>query len=214
MCVPDLALICEVMLMAEGFQKSRELARKFVGLYRLCEGMLSKARHYDWKLRAIKTTLSVAGAMRRASPPGTSEEKVLLRALRDFNVGKLAGGDAPVFAGLLEDLFPGLPATEKPWDLGQMKWAQVPDAWREALEKLEPGQTSGILHGAKGRAWIIKLVDRRVDESVTFESIKGAVVEAMRGSRLEKIREDGERALREAAKIELVKPDAKPAGEE
>jgi len=111
MCVPDLALICEVMLMAEGFQRSRELARKFVGLYRLCEGMLSKARHYDWKLRAIKTTLSVAGAMRRASPPGVSEENVLLRALRDFNVGKLTGGDAPVFAGLLEDLFPGLPAT-------------------------------------------------------------------------------------------------------
>ena len=111
MCVPDLALICEVMLMAEGFQRSRELARKFVGLYRLCEGMLPKARHYDWKLRAIKTTLSVAGAARRASPPGVSEEKVLLRALRDFNVGKLAGGDAPVFAGLLEDLFPGLPAT-------------------------------------------------------------------------------------------------------
>jgi dynein heavy chain, axonemal len=111
MCVPDLALICEVMLMAEGFQKSRELARKFVGLYRLCEGMLSKARHYDWKLRAIKTTLSVAGAMKRSSPPGVSEEKVLLRALRDLNVGKLAGGDAPVFAGLLEDLFPGLPAT-------------------------------------------------------------------------------------------------------
>ena len=111
MCVPDLALICEVMLMAEGFQRSRELARKFVGLYRLCEGMLSKARHYDWKLRAIKTTLSVAGAMKRSSPPGASEEKVLLRALRDFNVGKLTGGDAPVFAGLLEDLFPGLPAT-------------------------------------------------------------------------------------------------------
>lgn len=111
MCVPDLALICEVMLMAEGFQKSRELARKFVGLYRLCEGMLSKARHYDWKLRAIKTTLSVAGAMKRASPPGVPEERVLLRALRDFNIGKLAGGDAPIFAGLLEDLFPRLPAT-------------------------------------------------------------------------------------------------------
>ena len=83
MCVPDLALICEVMLMAEGFQRSRELARKFVGLYRLCEGMLSKARHYDWKLRAIKTTLAVAGAARRAAPPGAKEEAVLLRALRE-----------------------------------------------------------------------------------------------------------------------------------
>ena len=75
MTVPDLALICEVMLMAEGFQAARSLARKFVGLHRLCDGMLSKARHYDWKLRAIKTTLGVAGAAKRASP-GLGEERV------------------------------------------------------------------------------------------------------------------------------------------
>jgi dynein heavy chain len=112
MTVPDLALICEVMLMAEGFQASRTLARKFVGLHAAAEGLLSPARHYDWKLRAIKTTLAVAGAARRA--PGAAalgEARVLLRALRDFNVGKLAADDAGVFAGLLEDLFPGLPAT-------------------------------------------------------------------------------------------------------
>lgn len=30
MVVPDLALICEIMLMAEGFQMSKILARKFV----------------------------------------------------------------------------------------------------------------------------------------------------------------------------------------
>jgi dynein heavy chain len=30
MVVPDLALICEIMLMAEGFQGSKILARKFV----------------------------------------------------------------------------------------------------------------------------------------------------------------------------------------
>ena len=105
MCVPDLALICEVMLMAEGFQRSRELARKFVGLYRLCEGMLSKARHYDWKLRAIKTTLYVSGRMKRGAPE-LSEDKVLLRALRDFNLGKLTSDDTAIFLGLLNDLFP------------------------------------------------------------------------------------------------------------
>jgi hypothetical protein len=108
MTLPDLTLICEVMLMAEGFQGSRDLARKFVGLHRLAEGTLSKARHYDWKLRAIKTTLAVAGAARRAAPPGAKEEAVLLRALRDFNAGKLTAHDAPLFAGLLDDLFPGL----------------------------------------------------------------------------------------------------------
>lgn len=45
-----------------------------------------QSKHYDWKLRAIKTTLYVAGGMKRAAPE-LSEDKVLLRALRDFNVG-------------------------------------------------------------------------------------------------------------------------------
>jgi dynein heavy chain len=108
MAAPDLALIAEIMLLAEGFRSSRALARKFVALYSLCEGMLSAQRHYDWRLRAIKTTLYVAGGMRRAAPD-LAEERVLLRALRDFNLGKLAPDDAPVFAALLEDLFPGVP---------------------------------------------------------------------------------------------------------
>lgn len=75
MCVPDLNLICEIMLMAEGFQQSKALSRKFVILYKLCEDLLSKSRHYDWKLRAIKTTLYVAGSMKRQAPE-LSEDKV------------------------------------------------------------------------------------------------------------------------------------------
>lgn len=44
MAVPDLALICEIMLMAEGFQESKLLSRKFIILYKLCEDLLSKVR--------------------------------------------------------------------------------------------------------------------------------------------------------------------------
>lgn len=109
MAAPDLALICEIMLIAEGFQEAKALARKFIELHRLCGDLLSKARHYDWKLRAIKTTLRVAGEMRRAAPE-LGEDRVLLRALRDFNLGKLTPDDAIVFQGLLNDLFPRLPA--------------------------------------------------------------------------------------------------------
>jgi dynein heavy chain len=56
-------------------QMSKILSRKFVILYKLCEDLLSKSRHYDWKLRAIKTTLYVAGGMKR-SAPDLSEDKV------------------------------------------------------------------------------------------------------------------------------------------
>ena len=66
--VPDLELICENMLMAEGFVESKSLAKKFTTLYFLCRDLLSKAAHYDWGLRAIKSVLVVAGAFKRAEP--------------------------------------------------------------------------------------------------------------------------------------------------
>jgi dynein heavy chain len=66
--VPDLELICENMLMAEGFVSAKMLAKKFTTLYFLCRDLLSKAAHYDWGLRAIKSVLVVAGVMKRAEP--------------------------------------------------------------------------------------------------------------------------------------------------
>ncbi|ODM96635.1 Dynein beta chain, ciliary [Orchesella cincta] len=44
--VPDFELICEIMLVAEGFQEARILARKFITLYTLCKELLSKQDHY------------------------------------------------------------------------------------------------------------------------------------------------------------------------
>lgn len=46
--VPDLELICENMLMAEGFVGAKILAKKFTTLYALCRDLLSKQSHYDW----------------------------------------------------------------------------------------------------------------------------------------------------------------------
>lgn len=42
MVVPDTELICEIMLVAEGFRGAKLLARKFVTLYSLCKELLSK----------------------------------------------------------------------------------------------------------------------------------------------------------------------------
>lgn len=64
MVVPDFELICEIMLVAEGFQDARVLARKFITLYTLCKELLSKQDHYDWGLRAIKSVLVVAGSLK------------------------------------------------------------------------------------------------------------------------------------------------------
>ena len=102
---PDLALICENMLMSEGFGKARPLSVKFVTLYQLCGELLSPQHHYDWGLRAVKSVLRVAGALKRAEPE-VAEEAVLLRALRDFNTPKMPSSDLPIFLRLIQDLFP------------------------------------------------------------------------------------------------------------
>ncbi|NWU29126.1 DYH17 protein, partial [Dyaphorophyia castanea] len=112
MVVPDFELICEIMLVAEGFIDARLLARKFITLYTLCKELLSKQDHYDWGLRAIKSVLVVAGSLKRGDP-GSAEDQVLMRALRDFNIPKIVTDDLPVFLGLIGDLFPALDVPRK-----------------------------------------------------------------------------------------------------
>ncbi|KAL6090808.1 hypothetical protein STEG23_013234, partial [Scotinomys teguina] len=107
MVVPDFELICEIMLVAEGFIEARLLARKFITLYQLCKELLSKQDHYDWGLRAIKSVLVVAGSLKRGDPD-RPEDQVLMRSLRDFNIPKIVTDDMPVFMGLIGDLFPAL----------------------------------------------------------------------------------------------------------
>ena len=71
---PDLALICENMLMAEGFVQARPLSIKFVTLYGLSIELLSKQPHYDWGLRAVKSVLVVAGMLKRQAPDQAEEQ--------------------------------------------------------------------------------------------------------------------------------------------
>lgn len=132
MVVPDFELICEIMLVAEGFQEARILASKFITLYTLCKELLSKQDHYDWGLRAIKSVLVVAGSLKvctltvqvnaffvkckafiyisfqQRGEPDRPEEEVLMRTLRDFNIPKIVVDDMSVFIGLVSDLFPAI----------------------------------------------------------------------------------------------------------
>lgn len=61
MTVPDNDLIAEVLLLSEGFTTAKDLARKLVSLFTLSRELLSPQQHYDWGLRALKTSLGIAG---------------------------------------------------------------------------------------------------------------------------------------------------------
>ena len=122
MSAPDNELIAEVILHAEGFTSARELGRKVVALYRLGAQLLSAQQHYDWGLRAIKTTLNTGGgligAWKKARQGGggggarESEATLLVKAVRVNTLSKLTAGDALRFAGLVADVFPGVPVAD------------------------------------------------------------------------------------------------------
>jgi len=107
MIVPDLVLICENMLMSEGFKMAKILAKKMTVLYKLSKEQLSQQYHYDFGLRALKSVLVMAGGLKREYS-GLTEDLVLMRALRDMNAPKFVYEDVPLFQGLINDLFPGV----------------------------------------------------------------------------------------------------------
>lgn len=96
MIVPDLFLICENMLMSEGFNNAKILAKKMTVLYKLAWEQLSKQYHYDFGLRALKSVLVMAGSLKREYSD-INEDIVLMRALRDMNMPKFVFEDVPLF---------------------------------------------------------------------------------------------------------------------
>jgi dynein heavy chain len=134
MVVPDIVLICENMLMSEGFDTARDLSKKFMCLYNLAKSLLSEQVHYDWGLRAVKSVLRQAGKLKRADP-NISEEELLMRALRDFNWPKIKVEDRSIFMGLIKDLFPGIDAAQLVDESLQITCAEVAKAKNLQPEK-------------------------------------------------------------------------------
>ena len=85
-----------MVLYSEGFESSKTLARKMVQMYRLCSEQLSQQDHYDFGMRAVKSVLVMAGALKRGNPD-LSEDVVLIRALRDSNLPKFLADDTLLF---------------------------------------------------------------------------------------------------------------------
>jgi len=100
MMVPDYTLIAEIMLFSEGFSNAKGLSRKMTKLYKLSSEQLSQQDHYDFGMRAVKSVLVMAGALKRAEPQ-VSEELVLIRSMRDSNVPKFLNADIPLFNAIV-----------------------------------------------------------------------------------------------------------------
>jgi dynein heavy chain 1 len=117
MVVPDRNLIAQVMLYSQGIVTAEQLSGKIVDMFLLCEDRMSKQRHYDFGLRALKTLLVSAGALKRQAVEGKNamtdealaqaEEGALIAGACNNVLPKLVAEDMPVFEQILQETFPG-----------------------------------------------------------------------------------------------------------
>ena len=170
MMSPDLAMIMEIMLFAEGFVTAKILAKRMTTLYYLMVQQLSKQDHYDFGLRSIKSVLNSAGALKRGDDGSSAEDVLLLRSLRDMNAPKFIAQDFPLFNALMSDLFPGVEpptvdygklqvAIEKEIDIAGLQ--KVPGIIKKAIQCYESKLTRhgnmlvGASLGGKTTAWTV-----------------------------------------------------------
>lgn len=127
------------------------------------------------------------------------EEGPIEQALRDIKNGT-------PFEEVAARRFPKLPDTaQRPWDLGYLRWQQVPAPWQKVIYGLKKGEVSGIIRGPGKRFWIIKLIDTRDNRDVTFASLKPIIMEVLKGEKTEQLREKVERDLRNNSRIVYFK---------
>jgi len=115
------------------------------------------------------------------------------------------------FEEVAKERFKGIPPQEKaPWDLGFMKWNQLPEAWWDVVFKMKPGEVSDVISGGEQRFWVLKLVERRDNPNASFEDFKPRIISVLKRTRVEERRAELLDELKKKAKIEYVSP-APPA---
>eukprot|EP00913_Durusdinium_trenchii_P020057 g18849.t2 len=97
--------------MNPGYAGRSELPDNLKALFRPCAMMVPDYAligeiHYDFGMRALKSILVRAGALRRQYGSSRAEQELALSALNDVNLPKFTRNDIPLFLGITGDLFP------------------------------------------------------------------------------------------------------------
>lgn len=149
-------------------------------------------RYFDQHEQQLRTETHIVQILSR-------DRQKLEQAKRDLD------GGVP-FEEVAGRAFPQLPPnTPSPWDLGYLRWTQIPEAWKSSLETLKAGEVSDIIEGPRGRGWIIKVVDRRVSEKVTFETERPILEQRLNVEKAQDARTQLGEELRKDARIEYAK---------
>lgn len=96
--------------------------------------------------------------------------------------------------------------SERPWEMGYLRWNQIPDPWRAPLDALQPGQVSEVIRGPNRRFWIIKVLNRRESPEVTFESARPVIEQVLTEERRVSAHDRLRAELQRGARIEYTTP--------
>ncbi len=173
--------------------KRKELSK----LYRSQE-LLAKAEVSDDEVKRFfdENTVKVQTEFHVAQLPFRN------RAQAEAAQAALAQGKS--FEELAAPLYPGVPPEQRPWENPALRFENVPKVWWPELSRLEPGSVSGIISAPGDQYWILKLVEKRQNPAITFETVKPGLQTLLRAQRFEERVGQMEKALREKAKVELV----------
>lgn len=105
MTVPDFSDIAEVMLAVEGVREYSSIGHAFTMFFQWCKQSLSRQHHYDFGLRALKTTVSTTGKLVRASPD-RPEAIAATDALWSSILPRFTPADAALAEAEIKALFP------------------------------------------------------------------------------------------------------------
>lgn len=115
------------------------------------------------------------------------------------------------FEDVARTLFPAMPGGQKPWDLGFLKWQQLPKEWRPVVARLKDGETSPVILGAKDRAWLIQVVERRTNPDASLEQLRPLILQDLKATKLEALNGRAMAELKDAATIVYLDPPARMA---
>lgn len=118
---------------------------------------------------------------------------------------RLDGGAA--FEQVASTLFPDAVAAgaKPPWEVGPLRWNQVPEYWVGTLEGMKQGEVSDIVRGPRNRAWILKLVERKRNEDITFDKARADLIRTLQRDKVAALRKQTEERLRKEAEVVYVR---------
>lgn len=156
-------------------------------------------KFWDKNRAEVRTSIHVLQILRRNQP-------AILKAQAALKAGKSFVEVARNRPGVA-----GHGSRHKFWDVGFLRWVQVPAFWRGHLSKLKTGEVSGIVKGPGSRFWILKVEGRKEDTAGTLESYQAAIKGTLKRDRLEARRSEVLNGLRREARIEYSLDKGIPA---